>query len=161
MQSDPLNDILVVDDMPAIAAGLKEIFRSPDHPIRLEYTDNIFTALSSSSYEGKKFDLIVIGEQKDAPLENLPQFIAECKLRFRNSRIMLFTPNYDHALLEKMEEAGIDAYLHKYEPVDEIRRAFARLSAGEGYISDIFHTLYYEYNLRPDPIPPPKDQADK
>lgn len=160
MQSAPLNNILVIDEVPAIAVGLQEIFRFFHNPIGLEYTDNLFTALSSKSYEGKKFDLLIIGEQTDRPSANLPQSIAELKSRFGPCRIMLYTPNYDHALIEKMEEAGIDAYVHKYEPIEEIRQAWSHLLAGEGYISAIFHTLFYEYSLRLDKMYPPKNQPE-
>jgi DNA-binding NarL/FixJ family response regulator len=69
---------------------------------------------------------------------------------------MIYTRNYDHAIIEKMEESGIDAYIHKYEPIGEIRKAYSCLAAGEGYISSIFHTLYYEYCLRMDKLPPAK-----
>jgi DNA-binding NarL/FixJ family response regulator len=161
MQSDPMNNILVIDEVPSIALGLREIFRSLNYSIRVEHTDNIFTALSSRSYEGEKFDLIVIGEQKDNPSENLSQLAAACKSRFGPCRIALYTPDYDHVLLEKMEEIGIDAYLHKYESVDEIRKAYSCLLAGERYISGIFRTLYYDYGLRLDKLPPAKDQPEK
>ncbi|HEX9511120.1 MAG TPA: hypothetical protein VF939_11610 [Puia sp.] len=160
MQSNPLNNILVIDEVPTIALGLQEIFRSLHNSIRLEQIENIFTALSSRSYEGKNFDLIVIGEQTDRPSENLSRSVTELKSRFGHSRVMLYTPNYDHVLIEKMEEVGIDAYMHKYEPIREIGKAYSCLSAGEGYISSIFHTLYYEYSLRLDQIPPPKDQPE-
>jgi DNA-binding NarL/FixJ family response regulator len=46
-----------------------------------------------------------------------------------------------------METVGIDAYVHKYESIDEIRKAYAELSKGETYISGIFHTMYYQYGL--------------
>ncbi|HWK04721.1 MAG TPA: hypothetical protein VNS58_13870 [Puia sp.] len=157
MQSDPLNNILVIDEVPTIALGLQETLRPLHHPIKLKYTDNLFTALSSPSYEGKKFDLLIIGEQTGHPIADWPQSAAELKSRFGPARIMLYTPNYDPILIEKMNETGIDAYVHKYEPVEEIRKAWSRLSAGESYISAIFHTLYYEYNLRLDKMSPPEN----
>jgi DNA-binding NarL/FixJ family response regulator len=158
MQSNPMNNILVIDEVPTIALGLQEIFRTISNGIRVEQVENVFTALSSRSYEGKKFDLIIIGEQTGHPSENLPRTITECKNRFGSNRVMIYSSNYDHAIIEKMEESGIDAYIHKYEPIEEIRKAYACLKAGEGYISGIFHTLYYEYCLRLDKLPPPKDQ---
>ena len=145
MQSNPINNILVIDEVPTIALGLQEIFRSINYGIKVERGENIFTALSSRSYEGKKFDLIIIGEQAGHSTENLPRTIAECKARFGDSRIMIYSSNYDHNIIEKMEESGIDAYVHKYESVEEIWKAYARLAKGETYISEIFHTLYFEY----------------
>jgi hypothetical protein len=44
-----------------------------------------------------------------------------------------------------MADTGIDAYVHKYEPIDEIVRGYKQLSGGETFVSSIFHTLYYEY----------------
>ncbi len=160
MQSNPMNNILVIDEVPTIALGLREIFRSINYGIKVEQEENIFIALSSRSYEEKKFDLIIIGEQTGHPTNNLPRTIAECKARFGNSKIMIYSSNYDHAIIEKMEESGIDAYMHKYEPVGEIWKAYTCLSAGERYISGIFHTLYYEYSLRLDKLPPSQDQPD-
>jgi DNA-binding NarL/FixJ family response regulator len=158
MQSNPMNNILVIDEVPTIALGLQEIFRPINYGIKVEQVENIFTALSSRSFEGKKFDLIIIGEQSGHSTENLPRTITECKARFGNSMIMIYSSNYDHAIIEKMEESGINAYIHKYEPIGEIWKAYTCLLAGEGYISSIFHTLYYEYSLRLDKLPPAEDQ---
>ena len=157
MQSNPMNNILVIDEVPTIALGLQEVFRPLNNSAVVEHVENIFTALSSKSYEGRKFDLLIIGDQAESPLVNLPQLVAECKNRFGNSRIMIYSPLYDHGLIEKMTESGIDAFMHKYEPVEEIRKAYYSLAAGEGYISGIFHTLYYEYSLRLDKLPPRQD----
>lgn len=158
MQSPPLNTILVIDEIPTIALGLQEVFRSLNKSVDVQSIENVFTVLSSRSYEGKRFDLIVIGDMSEDPTLNLPQAIAELKNRFGNSKIMIYTLNYNHANIEKMEESGIDAYIHKYEPIADICKAYSCLAAGEGYISGIFHTLYYEYCLRLDKLPPHKDQ---
>jgi hypothetical protein len=40
---------------------------------------------------------------------------------------------------------GIDAYVHKYEPIEEILKAYLQLARGETIISSMFHTLYYQY----------------
>jgi DNA-binding NarL/FixJ family response regulator len=58
---------------------------------------------------------------------------------------MIYSSNYDPQIIEKMATAGIDAYVNKYEPIEEIRRAYRQLSQGEAFVSEIFHTLYYEY----------------
>ena len=153
MQSAPMNSILVIDEVPVIAIGLQVIFHSLHPPAELEYTDNLFKALSSKTYENKKFDLLIIGEQTDLPSPDLSQSIAEWKSRFGPGRVMLYTPNYSRVVIEKMQELGIDAYVHKYEPTAEIINTWAHLLAGESYISAIFHTLYYDYNLFPDQPP--------
>jgi len=147
MPSPLINNILVLDEMPTIALGLQGIFRTSHESVHIEHIENIFTALSSRSYEGKRFELAVIGEQPGSPSDDLLRSIAELQHRFGPMKIMVYSPNYDHSLLEKMEMAGIDAYVHKYEAVAEIRKAFSCLLAGETYISPIYRTLYYEYGL--------------
>jgi len=57
----------------------------------------------------------------------------------------IFPKTYDAIIIEKMAATGIDAYVHKYESIEEIRKAYCRLAKGESYVSEIFHTLYYEY----------------
>lgn len=164
MNSKPMNDIMVIDEVPAIALGLQESFRSLNYGVSTTHVENIYTALSSKSYEGKKFDLIIIGDQPEkyeedplkTSLDDLLKTVAACKSRFGNSRIMIYSFNYDHAIIEKMEETGIDAYVHKFESIDEIRKAYSCLLFGQRYISGIFHTLYYEYCLRMGKLPPEK-----
>jgi len=153
MQSAPMNSILVIDEVPVIAIGLQVIFHTLHPPAKLEYTDNLFKALSSKTYDGRKFDLLIIGEQTDHSSADLSQSIAEWQSRFGPGKVMLYTPNYDPVLIEKMKEIGIDAYVHKYEPAAEIIKTWSLLSAGESYVSAIFHTLYHDYNLRLDPPP--------
>ena len=147
MQTSPLDYILVIDEMPPVSLGLQVVFRTINPSVRIEHTDSIFTALSSKSYQDKVFDLIIIGSQPGSIPESLRQSVEGIKERFGKARIMLYTATYDHYIIEKMEELGIDAYIHKYEDIDEIRYAYTRLSAGERYISGIFHTLYFEYCL--------------
>lgn len=147
MPSPLINNILVLDEMPTIALGLQGIFCSFNETVHIEHIENIFTALSSKSLEEKNFDLAVIGEQLGSPSDDLLRTIAELQHRFGPMKIMVYSPNYDHSLLEKMETSGIDAYVHKYEAVAEIRKAFSCLLAGEPYISPIYRTLYYEYGL--------------
>jgi len=139
--------ILVIDEMPIVSLAMQEIFRMVNIAAVVEYTDNIFTALSSATYQSSGFDLIIIGSQQDVFPDNLHELIEELKGRFRKARIMLFAAIYDPAIIEKMEVSGIDAYVHKYEPLEEIRKTYMRLSAGESYISAIFRTLYSEYGL--------------
>jgi hypothetical protein len=58
---------------------------------------------------------------------------------------MIYSSAYDPVIIEKMADTGINAYVHKYEPIDEILRGYKQLSGGETFVSGIFHTLYYEY----------------
>jgi DNA-binding NarL/FixJ family response regulator len=147
MQHYSLNNILVIDEIAPIALGLQEIFRSVLPDIRVEYVDNIFTAMSAPRFEEKTFDLIILGSWPEDPSRDLPPSIKELKGKFGNSKVMIYTTLYDHTLIEKMEMLDIDAYVHKFETVEEIRDIYLRLSDGERCISEILHTLYFKYKL--------------
>jgi DNA-binding NarL/FixJ family response regulator len=76
------------------------------------------------------------------------QAVTELRNRFGQPRIMIYSSSYDPQIIEKMREAGVDAYVHKFEPIEEIRKAYQHLSNGDSFISDIFHTPYYGYGLK-------------
>jgi len=46
----PLDRILVIDDLPLIPLAFQEIFRSLNPAARVEYSANIFTALSAKAF---------------------------------------------------------------------------------------------------------------
>ncbi len=140
-----LNKILVIDDLPLIPLAFQEVFRAINKSAIVDYSENIFSALSCRAYASAVFDLVITGSLQDCYSEQLQQAVTELKKKFGNSRIMLYSSSYDPVIIEKMPETGIDAYVHKYESIEEIRKAYARLVKGESYISEIFHTLYYEY----------------
>ena len=143
--STPLDKILVIDDLPLIPLAFQEVFRAINSAAVVEYSENIFSALSARIYEQARFDLVITGSLQDNYSEQLQQAVTELKKKFDNPKIMLYSSAYDPLIIEKMPEAGIDAYVHKYESIEEIRKAYTRLSNGEPYISGIFHTLYFEY----------------
>jgi DNA-binding NarL/FixJ family response regulator len=147
MQQHPLNNILVIDEIPTIALGLQAVFRSVHPAATVDSVENIFTALSAPRFEKKKFDLIVLGSLPDDPSRNLHQPIKELKDRFDGSRIMVYTTLYDHELIEKMETLHIDAYVHKFEAIEEVRDIYIRLTADENCISNMLYTLFFKYQL--------------
>lgn len=140
-----LNKILVIDDLPIIPLAFQEVFRGINESAVVEYSENIFSALSAKTYANTFFDLVITGSLQDNFSESLQQAVTELKKKFRNPRIMIYSSSYDPIIIEKMANAGIDAYVHKYESIEEIRNAYAHLTKGEPYVSEIFHTLYYEY----------------
>lgn len=140
-----LNKILVIDDLPLIPLAFQEVFRAINPSAVVEFSENIFAALSSKVYANTSFDLVITGSLQDNYSENLQQAVSELKKRFRNPAVMIYSSSYDPVIIEKMPEAGIDAYVHKYESIDEIKKAYTQLAKGESYISEMFHTLYYEY----------------
>lgn len=145
MEQCPLNNVLVIDEMPLIAVGLQEVFRSLDPSIKVEFSENIYSALAAPGLEGRVFDLIVLGSWPEEASQHLYPSIAGLKGKFGAGRVMIYTTLYDHTLIENRGAWGIDAYVHKFESIEEIRKTYSRLTRGESYVSEIFHTLYYEY----------------
>jgi DNA-binding NarL/FixJ family response regulator len=140
-----LNKILVIDDLPLIPLAFQEIFRSVNPLTIVEYSENIFSALSAKIYANAVFDLVITGSLQEHYSENLHQAVTELKKKFRNPRIMIYSSAYDPVIIEKMASIGIDGYVHKYESLEEIKKAYSHLSQGQPFVSEIFHTLYYDY----------------
>ena len=140
-----LNKVLVIDDLPLIPLAFQEVFRSINASAVVEYSENIFSALSSKVWSTAVFDLVITDLLDEGYSENLHQAVTELRKKFRNPLVMIYTSSYDPVIIEKMADTGIDAYVHKYESLDEIRKAYSLLSQGQPFISGIFHTLYYDY----------------
>ncbi len=141
----PPNRILVIDDLPLIPLAFQEVFRTINPSATVQYSENIFTALSAKVYANTLFDLVITGSLQDGYSENLHQAVTELRRRFGHPLIMIYSSSYDPVIIEKMSSEGIDAYVHKYESIEEIKKAYSHLAKGEPYVSEIFHTLYYDY----------------
>ena len=109
----PLDRILVIDDLPLIPSAFQEIFRSVNPSAKVEYSENVFTALSARSYANTTFDLVITGSFQNGYSNPLLQAVTELRKRFGQPRIMIYSSTYDPAIIEKMIESGIDAYVHK------------------------------------------------
>lgn len=144
-KATPPCKILVIDELPLIPLAFQEVFRSINAAATIEYTGNIFTALSAKAFANKTFDLVITDSFQGHFSGNPQQAVSELKKRFDEPLLMIYSSDYDPAIIKKMTAAGIDAYVHKHEPIEEIRKAYERMTRGETYISAIFHTLYYEY----------------
>ena len=147
MQPPYLISVFVIDEIPLISIGLQEVFRTIDPTIQVEYTDNVFRALSAREYEDKSFSLIILGSDEERSCDSLLFHATELKRRFAGIRVMVYTDQYDPELIARTTDGLIDACIHKHEPAEEIRIAYAHLAAGGSYISSIFDTLYYSYRL--------------
>jgi DNA-binding NarL/FixJ family response regulator len=123
----------------------RKFFRGINKSAVVEYSENIFSALSARAYANATFDLVITGSLQDNLSEHLQQAITELKKKFGDPLIMVYSSAYDPVIIEKMAATGIDAYVHKYESIEEIRKAYIRLGKGSPYVSEIFYTLYYEY----------------
>ncbi len=140
------DSVLIIDEMPMLAAGLREVLSSVHPAIKLEYADNVLTVLSAPSYENRTFDLIILGSGEDNSTGGFLLPAAELKEKFPGTRIMIYTDEYDPILIGKIGD-GIDAIVHKYEGAGEIRTAWLRLLEGECYLSPMLHSLYVLYRL--------------
>jgi len=144
-KATPLDRILVIDDLPLIPIAFQEIFRSVNPTAKVDYSENVFTALSAAAYADTIFDLVIIGSFQTGYSQPLRQAVTELRQRFGQPRIILYSSTYDPVIIEKMTEAGIDAYVHRYESPEEIHKACRQLEAGQPFVSGMFHTLYYDY----------------
>src|ERR1700749_4081697 len=104
----PLDRILVIDDLPLIHLAFQEVFRSVNPAAGVEYSGNLFTALSAKTYANTHFDLVITGSFQDGYSTNLQQAVSELKKRFNEPRIMIYSSGYDPLIIEKMSETGID-----------------------------------------------------
>jgi DNA-binding NarL/FixJ family response regulator len=143
----PPDRILVIDDLPLLPLAFQEVFRSLNPAVTVDYSENIFTALSAKAYANMSFDLVITDSLHGDFSKNMQQAVSELKKRFGQPLIMIYSSSYDPLIIGQMEAVGINAYVHKYESIDEIRKAYTALSKGEVYISGIFHTMYYQYGL--------------
>lgn len=141
----PPDRVLVIDDLPLIPLAFQEVFRSANPSATVKYCGNIYTALSAKTYSDSTFDLVILGSVFQRWSTGLEQTITELKARFGNALIMLYSGVYDPEIIEKMETSGIDAYVHRYEAIEEIREAYLHLSKGTRFVSGIFRTLYDDY----------------
>ncbi len=144
----PLDRILVIDDLPMIPLAFQEVFRSINASAVVEHSGNVFSALSAKKYTDTAFDLIITDSFQDHFSASLQQAVTALRNRFGQPRIMIYSSSYDPQIIEKMAEAGIDAYVHKFEPIEEIRKGYQHLSRGESFVSAIFHTMYHDYRLK-------------
>jgi DNA-binding NarL/FixJ family response regulator len=140
-----LDRILVIDDLPLIPLAFQEVFRTINPSATVRYSENVFTALSAKEYANAMFDLVITGSLEERFSDNLQMAVTELKKKFGRPQIMVYSSAYDPLIIEKMAATGIEAYVHKYESIAEIKKAYTHLTSGEAYISEIFHTLYYEY----------------
>ena len=140
-----LDRIFVIDDLPLMPLAFQEVFRAVNPSATVLYSENVFKALSAKEYANTVFDLVITGSLEDHFSENLQMAVSELKKKFGHPMIMVYSHAYDPVIIEKMAATGIDAYVHKYESIEEIKKAYLHLSKGQTYISGIFHTLYYEY----------------
>jgi DNA-binding NarL/FixJ family response regulator len=137
--------ILVIDDLPIIPLAFREIFRSINSSVIVEYSENIFSALSSLTFTNTRFDLVIAGSLQDDFPGNLQQTVTDLKKKFGEPKIMVYSSAYDPSIIGHMAETGIDAYVHRFESIEEIRKTYCQLAKEGSYVSEIFHTLYYEY----------------
>jgi DNA-binding NarL/FixJ family response regulator len=140
-----LDRILVIDDLPLIPIAFQDVFRSVNPDARVDYSENVFKALSAKASANTTFDLVITDSLQENSSTSLQQAVTELKKRFGQPLIMIYSGYYDPQIIEKMPVIGIDGYVHKYEPIEEILKAYLQLARGETVLSSMFYTLYYQY----------------
>lgn len=143
----PIETVLIIDEMPMIAAGFRETLRSLHPAVKVEHVDNVFTALAAPAYGNKSYDLVVLGSGEEQSPGSMLLPAAELKQRFPGSRILVYTDRYDPRLIDQLGHGPIDACIHKHEDLQEIHNAWRRLGQGETFLSPMLHTLYTLYRL--------------
>src|SRR5690242_15057930 len=103
-----LNRVLVIDDVPVIAFGLLETFTALNKSITVDYESSVFSALCSAARTGNTFDLLVIGILPAHDAESLWKVLDALKKRFGYPKLILYASHYNHTVIEKMEQLGID-----------------------------------------------------
>lgn len=141
-------NVLIIDEMPMIAAGFRETLKSLNPAVNVEHVSNVFTALSARAYENRSFDLVVLGSGEDQSPGSLLLPAAELKQRFPGTLILIYTDQYDPTLIENIGQGPIDACIHKNEEITEIHHAWHRLLQGETFLSPMLHTLYVHYDIK-------------
>ena len=155
-----LDNILFIDKIPLLAYAFQELVRGINSAARVRYEESYFSVLSRPSE--KEFDcgLIVIGSDLDDSTVHLQVPVHELRSKFPEARMMVYSNVYDPAVIEMVENSTIDACLHTFEPVEEIRSAYEHILRGETFISSMLRTLYYEYKLQNERILPGRYQMN-
>lgn len=149
-----LDDILFIDKIPLLAYAFQELVRRVNYTARVRYEESYFSVLSRHYEKGFDYELIVIGSDLDDSTVHLQVPIYELRNKFPMARIMVYSCVYDPVVIEMVENSTIDACLHTFEKVEEVRSAYEHLLRGEPFISPMLRTLYYEYKLKDECILP-------
>jgi hypothetical protein len=149
-----VDNILFIDKIPLMAFAFQELVRRVNTAAHVQYEESYFSVLSRPFEREFGRGLIVIGGDLDDSTVHLQVPIYELRSKFPVARMMVYSAVYDPAVIEMVENGTIDACLHTYEPVEEVRSAYEHLLRGESFISSMLRTLYYEYKLTKERILP-------
>ena len=149
-----IDNILFIDKIPLLAFAFQELIRRVNTAAHVRYEENYFSVLSRPVEREFGYGLIVIGGDLEDPTVHLRVPIYELRSKFPEARVMVYSAVYDPGVIEMVENGTIDACLHTYEPVEEVRSAYEHLLRGENFISSMLRTLYYEYQLTKERILP-------
>jgi DNA-binding NarL/FixJ family response regulator len=149
-----IGNILFIDKVPLLAYAFQELARGVDTAAHVRYEESYFAVLSRPVAKEFGYGLIVIGGDLDDSSVHLRVPIYELRNKFPVTRMMVYSAVYDPAVIEMVENGAIDACVHTFEPVEEVRSAYEHLHRGESFISPMLRTLYYEYQLTKERILP-------
>jgi DNA-binding NarL/FixJ family response regulator len=150
--SPSLDNILFIDKIPLLAYAFQELVRGINRAVHVRYAESYFSVLSRPVTNEPGYGLIIIGSDLDDSTVHLQVPVYELRKKFPIARIMVYSGVYDPAVIQMVENSTIDACLHTFEPVEELRSAYQHLLRGETFISPMLRTLYYDYKLMDEKI---------
>jgi hypothetical protein len=149
-----MDNILFVDKIPLLAFAFQEIICGVSRSASVRYEESYFSVLSRPTDDESDYGLIIISSDVDDSSIHLQVPVGELRQKFPGARIMVYSVAYDSAIIEMAENGTIDACIHLFDPVQEVKSAYEALLRGEGYISAMLCTLYYDYKLQNEKILP-------
>lgn len=153
-----LDNILFIDRIPVLAYAFQEIIRGINPAANVRYEECYFSLLSRPSENDSSYGLIIVSSDLDNSSVHLQVPINELRNKFPEARMLVYSVAYNPEVIQMVEDSTIDACIHIFEPVEEIRFAYEHLLRGESYISSMLRTLYFEYNLKEGKILPGRYQ---
>jgi hypothetical protein len=153
-----LDNILFIDRIPVLAYAFQEIIRGINSAAHVRYEESYFSLLSRPIENESSYGLIILSSDLDNSSVHLQVPINELRNKFPEARMMVYSVAYNPEVIQMVETSTIDACIHIFEPVEEIRFAYEHLLRGEGYISTMLRTLYFDYDLKKGKILPGRYQ---
>ncbi len=135
--------ILIVDDHPMVRSGLKELLEKADMKVvgEVDRGDKVLAKI-----EVIKPDVVLL-DISLPEMSGVDIALAIQKKKIK-SRIIVLTMHEDEMFLGKMVESGVNGYLLKDSPGEEIIKAIQRVMEGERYFSQNALALIGKYSTQ-------------
>lgn len=128
----PVVNILLIDDHPLVAEGLKELLKKmlPDGCIINVFNsiEKVKISLQKTHYDFALTDLVMPGQQ-------VPDFITFMRSNYPDLIIMVISSSIDTNTIKECLSLGIKGYISKSINPDELKFAFENTYKGRKFIS--------------------------